>query len=45
MSTRGKYRLTKDLAERMGLDNVIVYEHESDLPVSVRSLKKNKEVK
>ena len=40
MSTRGKYRLTKDLAERMGLDNVIVYEHESDLPVSVRSLKK-----
>lgn len=35
-----KYRLTKDLAERMGLDNVIVYEHESDLPVSVRSLKK-----
>lgn len=40
MSARGKYRLTKDLAERMGLDNVIVYEHESDLPVSVRSLKK-----
>lgn len=44
MSARGKYRLTKDLAERMGLDNVIVYEHESDLPVSVRSLK-NKVVK
>lgn len=32
MSTRGKYHLTKDLADRMGLDNVYIYEHQSDLP-------------
>ena len=40
MSTRGKYRMVKDLAERMGLDNVIVYEHESDLPASLLSQKR-----
>ena len=34
MSTRGKYHLTKDLADRMGLDNVYIYEHQSDLPES-----------
>ncbi len=34
MSTRGKYHLTKDLADRMGLDNVYIYEHQSDLPDS-----------
>lgn len=34
MSTRGKYHLTKDLADRMGLDNVYIYEHQSDLPGS-----------
>lgn len=35
MSTRGKYHLTKDLADRMGLDNVYIYEHESDIPESI----------
>lgn len=35
MSTRGKYHLTKDLADRMGLDNVYIYEHQSDLPKSI----------
>lgn len=39
MSTRGKYHLTKDLADRMGLDNVYIYEHQSDIPESV--LKQN----
>ena len=45
MSTRGKYRMVKDLAERMGLDNVIVYEHESDLPTSYIEQKPGKDVK
>lgn len=35
MSTRGKYHLTKDLADRMGLDNVYIYEHQSDIPKSI----------
>lgn len=40
MSTRGKYRMVKDLADRMGLDNVIIYEHESDLPPSILAQKR-----
>lgn len=41
MSTRGKYHLTKDLADRMGLDNVYIYEHESDIPKSVLNDKRH----
>lgn len=39
MSMREKYFLTKDLANRMGLDNVLIYEREADLPPSVLSKK------
>lgn len=39
MSTRGKYLLTQDLAKRMGLENVLVYEREADLPPSVLKTK------
>lgn len=42
MSTRGKYHLTKDLADRMGLDNVYIYEHQSDLPDSFSNKKERK---
>lgn len=43
MSTRGKYLLTQDLAKRMGLDNVLVYEREADLPPSVLKTKRGSE--
>lgn len=32
MSVRTKYKLTRDLTERMGLENVYIYERSEDLP-------------
>ncbi|WP_286007336.1 hypothetical protein [Barnesiella viscericola] len=40
MSSRGKYLMAKDLAERMGIDNVLIYERESDLPPRLLAQKK-----
>ncbi len=37
MSTRGKYMMVQDLAHRMGLDNIQVYERVKDLPEDLQS--------
>lgn len=39
MSMREKYYLAKDLAKRMGLEDVLIYEKESDLPPSILEIK------
>ncbi|WP_143241153.1 hypothetical protein [Barnesiella sp. An55] len=39
MSLRGKYLLTKDLVDRMGVDNVFIYEREADIPKPILRIK------